>query len=178
MNKYALLAQAITDQLTMPDLIAKYTPHTPRNDRIPCPLHGGESYNMHFVDYGYYCWVCGEKGGVIQFVQAMFNLSFQDAVIKLNDDFGLNLPINRRLTLREQRQAEQRRAEVMRQRAEQDAKKQAYDRLYWSLWDEWIRLDINSRQHDWTDPTEPPSDEYVEAVKMLCVAEYRINSEL
>jgi DNA primase len=178
MNNYTHHAQTINDSLTMPDIIARYIPHTPRNNRIPCAIHGGVDYNMHYVDYGYYCWVCGEKGGVIQFTQKVFGLTFRDAVEKLNMDFGLNLPIGRRMTLREQRQAEQRRNEVVQKRAEQAKQKQAYEDKYWLLWDEWIRLDNNSRQYGWSDPDGQPDDEYVEAMCRLDVVWDKIVTEL
>lgn len=75
----------------MPDVIARYTPHTPRMRRIPCPLHNGRDYNFSFTDTQFKCFVCDEGGDVISFVEKLFGVDYKTAVQKLNDDFHLGL---------------------------------------------------------------------------------------
>lgn len=138
--------EAIKSSISMPKAIAHYAPNpAPKHDRIPCPVHNGKGYNMWFSEWGYHCFVCGTSGDVIHFVQHIFGMTFQEAVEKLNQDFGLGIPMNRRLTLREQREAQQRHNAVMAEREREEAEQKARQDLYNALWDEWARLDQNRR---------------------------------
>ena len=59
-----------------------------------CPFHSGDntpSFKIYPGDRGFYCFGCGAAGDVIKFVQLLFNLSFIEAVKKLNSDFSLGL---------------------------------------------------------------------------------------
>ena len=82
---------------------------------IPCPFHTGDKtpslkvYNE--VGRGFHCHACGAGNSVIDFVMKLFNLTFAQAVVRLNSDFGLGLtnerPDNRELDrLRKERQGQ------------------------------------------------------------------------
>lgn len=91
-NDYKAAAQVIKQRVTMPDVIAMYAPTpAPRHNRIPCPIHHGEDYNLAFQQYRYKCHVCGAGGDCIDFVKSMFGLKFAEAVKKINADFHLEL---------------------------------------------------------------------------------------
>ncbi len=47
------------------------------------------------VDKNFICFGCGEKGTVIDFVSKLFNLKPYDAALKLIDDFGLTVTVQR-----------------------------------------------------------------------------------
>ena len=127
MNELFQYADTIKSHVTMQQAIALYAPNSaPRQNRIPCPIHNGDNYNLHYSDKLYHCFVCGEGGDVIKFVQHIFKINFMCAVRKINEDFGLNLPLDRKPTLREQREAEIRQRELAAERAEK-RHKQAYD---------------------------------------------------
>lgn len=51
---------------------------------------------------GCYCFGCGYSADVIGFVQKYFNLDFKQTIQKLNDDFGLCLPIGQKLSRNQQ----------------------------------------------------------------------------
>lgn len=62
-----------------------------------CPWHGTDkhpSMKIYDGDRGYHCFTCGIGGDCIDFVSKYFGLSFQEAIKKINSDFGLNLPLN------------------------------------------------------------------------------------
>lgn len=89
----------IKSKITMNDLIDKYVSIQPKRNRIPCPLHNGQDYNFWFNDKSFYCFVCGEKGDIFKFVEKLFNINFKSALNKLNYDFSLGLPIDKKLPL-------------------------------------------------------------------------------
>lgn len=87
-------AEQIKSMVTMTDLLNRYGFQVVMG-RMPCPFHMGKDRNLSIkANRTYRCWVCGESGDVITFVQRYFGLSFRDALAKLNTDFSLGLPLD------------------------------------------------------------------------------------
>ena len=86
-------AGIIKSSVSMPEVAERYTGQRIIRNRIRCPIHHGSDLNMRIYRSSYHCFVCHATGDVIQFVQSVLGLSFQDAMKRLNDDFGLHLPI-------------------------------------------------------------------------------------
>lgn len=90
-------AGIIKSSIPMPDVAERYTGQRIVRNRIRCPIHHGSDLNMRIYRSSYHCFVCHATGDVIQFVQSVLGLSFQDAMKRLNEDFRLNLPIGEKL---------------------------------------------------------------------------------
>ena len=90
-------AGIIKSSVPMQDVVERYTGQRPIRNRIRCPIHHGSDLNMRIYRNSYHCFVCHATGDVIQFVQSVLGLSFQDAMKQLNEDFRLNLPIGEKL---------------------------------------------------------------------------------
>lgn len=86
-------AEIIKRLVPMHDVAERYTGQRIVRNRIRCPMHNGTDRNMRIYPKSYYCWVCHAHGDVIQFVMTVLGLSFQDAMRRINADFGLGLPI-------------------------------------------------------------------------------------
>ena len=86
-------ADIIKSRVTMQDVVERYTGQRIVLNRICCPVHNGTDRNMRIYQRSYYCWVCHASGDVIQFVQSVMGISFRDAMQRINEDFGLGLPI-------------------------------------------------------------------------------------
>ena len=58
-----------------------------------CPFHGEKTPSFHIIPATqvWHCFGCGAGGSVIDFVIRLFGLSFAQACLKLNCDFGLGL---------------------------------------------------------------------------------------
>jgi len=176
-NNYSVLAEQIKDRVSMRDAIALYAPnYTPRYNRIPCPIHNGENFNLSFTDDLFHCFVCGSGGDVIHFVQHIFGIDFPAALDKLNTDFDLGIPLDRKPTLRERRDAQKRHREIMAERERRAAEKQAREELYWALWDEWIRLDKNRTAYAPQSPDDIVHPLYAEAVQKMPHQSYLIDT--
>jgi DNA primase len=133
---------------------------------------------MSFNDKFYHCHKCGSGGDVIHFVQHIFGLPFPAALDKLNTDFNLGIPLDRRPTLREQRDAHKRHSEIMAERERQEAEQKARDELYHSLWGEWIRLDRNRTEYAPKSPDEEAHSLFIEALQKIDYQSYLINALL
>ncbi|MBR6939712.1 MAG: DNA primase [Clostridia bacterium] len=62
---------------------------TGRNGKIICPFHDDRNPSMQ-VDRGFYCYGCGEKGDVIDFVSKYYGISVCDAAKRISAEFGLS----------------------------------------------------------------------------------------
>lgn len=179
MNNYSLAAESIKERVSMQEAIAFYAPSpAPRNNRIPCPVHGGTNHNMSFTDKFYHCHKCGAGGDVIHFVQHIFGLSFPAALDKLNTDFNCGAILDRRQTLREQRDAQKRHGEIVAERERQEAQKQAYEDLYNRIWDEFARLDRNRIEHAPKIQDDVWDELFAEALQKIGYQEYLIDTLL
>ncbi|MFA5675431.1 MAG: CHC2 zinc finger domain-containing protein [Christensenellales bacterium] len=177
MNNYTYATDRIKSEIFIQDAIELYSPGAePKQNRIPCPIHQGDDYNFSYTDKLFYCFVCGAGGDIIDFVKLLHNIGFRDAVTKLNDDFGLGCPLDRRMTLREQRDAQYRRNAIETDRQRRAAEKLARNKKYWQIWEEWARLDKNKIDFAPTSPCEEPHPLFVEALNKLGYQKYLLDS--
>ena len=75
-----------------------------RNGKAICPFHPDHNPSLTFRNSRFRCWSCGEAGDCIDLAAKLFNLAPLAAVKLLNDEFSLDLPIDRPLTGKELRQ--------------------------------------------------------------------------
>lgn len=166
----------IKSQINMIDICRTYGFNIQRGNFICCPFHNEKTPSLKLYDgnRGFYCFGCGEHGSVIDFVMRYFNLDFPKAISKLNDDFCLGLPIGQRIDRRKQLEME-RLAFQRRQKAKQEeAERQQIEDAYWAAFDEWKRLDENKRKYAPETQTEPLHPLFIEALKNISGAEYRL----
>ena len=63
---------------------------TSRNGMACCPFHHDRHPSMKLNEDYFFCFGCGAKGDVIDFVARLFDLSSYEAAQKLTADFGLD----------------------------------------------------------------------------------------
>ena len=61
-----------------------------RNDMVCCPFHNDRYPSLKLNQDYFFCFGCGAKGDVIDFVARLFDLSSYEAAQKLASDFGLD----------------------------------------------------------------------------------------
>ena len=169
-------AEKIKSMVSMPEMMEHYGFSLNRSGFCKCPFHSERSASCKAYPgtRGYYCFGCNQSGSVIDFVMKFFGLSFVDAIKKINEDFSLGLPIGEKLDRR--KQLEMNRQAFMRKR-EVEAEKAELERLenaYWTAFDEWKMLDENKRKYAPETQTEPLNQLFVEALKNISGAEYRL----
>ena len=167
-------ADEIKSRLKMQQVIDYYGIERNRANRIRCVLHNGQDFNCGIKDHYIHCFVCGQSADVIKFVQVYFGLNFQSAISKLNDDFNLGLPIGKKIDRRTQLEINKAAFERKRKAEQQQKERQKIEDDYWSAFDEWKRLDDNKRNYAPKTPTEPLHPLFVEALKNIDGAEYRL----
>lgn len=77
--------------LSMQDILIKYGIET-RNTKLRCPFHGEDRRpSAKAYEKNFHCFACQRHLDVIGFVENYFNLSFKEAMQKINIDFNLGL---------------------------------------------------------------------------------------
>lgn len=119
----------IVEMVSMPEICKRYGIKKSRTGFISCPFHNEKTPSLKVYEgkKGFYCFGCGKSGNVITFVMSYFGIDFRSALMKLNYDFSLNLPIERKMTLREKQYLDRKGKE--RKRLEDERKRDAKEKL-------------------------------------------------
>lgn len=84
----------ILDNIKMVNILDKYGIEY-RNTKLRCPFHGEDRRpSAKAYEKNFHCFACQRHLDVIGFVEEYFNLSFKEAMQKINIDFGLGLDSN------------------------------------------------------------------------------------
>lgn len=172
------VSQEISRRITMFDLFAQYGFYPNRSGFISCPFHAEKtpSFGTYKEGQRFKCFGCGESGSVIDFVMKLFGLDFNEAVYKINYDFGLGILTGSPASIREQRRiakAEQERIMVVQTKK---MHREARKRAYFGLLDEWIRLDKNRREFAPQTEAEPWHPLFVESLQKMTYQEYLMDT--
>lgn len=170
-----IVAERIKSMLTMRQALEYYGFQVNRAGFLSCPFHTEKTASLKVYERGFYCFGCGAGSSVIDFVMRYFGLDFQAAVKKLNFDFCLGLPLERKMTLRqaaELKQAEKRHQEELERRQAEEAKKRAYT----EEWDEWMRLDFNRINYAPKSQSDEWHPLFVEALQKMAYQEYLMDT--
>ena len=86
----------LRDKITLSDVIGRSVRiiNKGRNKVACCPFHKEKTPSFHISDEKgfYHCFGCGAHGDVISFVMQQDGLSFKEAVEKLAEENGIELP--------------------------------------------------------------------------------------
>jgi DNA primase len=165
------IANEIKQRLNTRDVLTAYGIETNSKGFACCPFHNEKtaSFKVYDGDRGYYCFGCGESGDVITFVQKLFNLSFPEALRKIDTDFGLNIYGDH--TFEDIRRSHYQQMAVKAKKERAKREKEALNNEYWKAFDEWKRLDDNRRIYKPKSPDEDLHPLFVESLQKL---EYQI----
>jgi DNA primase len=85
---------ARTDIVDVVSAYVKYTKHSGSEHIALCPFHSEKtpSFTVNRDKQQYYCFGCGQGGGVVNFIRAIENLSFTDAIEFLARRAGMTVP--------------------------------------------------------------------------------------
>jgi DNA primase len=164
--------QTIKERLTMFDVCQQYGFEPNRADFICCPFHNEKTPSMKIYrgDKGYSCFGCGASGDVISFVQKLFNLSFQETLKKIDNDFCLNIYSDKSFEELRKMHYQQKQFEAKKER--EKAEKEQAENEYWQVFDEWKRLDDNFKKYKPKTGNEELHPLFVEALQKIALQEY------
>ena len=151
----SMVADEIKQRITARDVAAKYGLEVDRQGWAKCPLHSDHrpSLKVYDGDRGWHCFQCGAGGTAIDLVMALFGITCDQAMVRINGDFQLGL-IGRKLSRYEQALAanqlmQRRKAEKLDAINKADAEKE-YD----SAFRAWLVLQKTIDQFRPRDPLQ------------------------
>jgi glucose-6-phosphate isomerase len=106
-------------------------------------------------------------------VQKLFNLSFQEALKKIDIDFGLNLYGDK--TFEELRKSHYQTKQLQAKMEREKAEKENADMEYWAVFDEWKRLEDNKQKFAPKMPDEELHPLFVEVLQKLSYQTYLLD---
>ena len=168
------VVQIIKDRLTMCEVLERYGYEPNKKGFMCCPFHLEKTPSMRIYDKDYHCFGCGEHGDVITFVQKLFNLSFQEALKKIDVDFVLNLYGDK--TFEELRKSHYQTKKKKKKREREKAEKEQSNVEYWAAFDEWKRLDDNRQNYVPKTPDEQLHPLFIAVIAIVALRSSRFLS--
>ena len=165
--------QTIKDRLTMREVLEYYGYEPNKKGFICCMFHNEKTPSMKIFEKDYHCFGCGEHGDTITFVQKLFNLSFQEALKKIDIDFCLNLYGDK--TFEELRKSHYQLKQLQAKRKREKAEREQAKAQYWAVFDEWKRLDDNTQKFAPKKFDEDLHPLFIEALQKLAYQEYLLD---
>lgn len=93
--------EKIIQYLNIKEVILRYSEtEVDRHNRCACPLHNGINHNLAVYPKtnSFYCFNCGAGGDLIKFVSLYLNISYHEAMQKIDRDYNLGIFKNRHKT--------------------------------------------------------------------------------
>ena len=84
------LFETIKAAVTVRQAAEHYGLKVSRNNMVCCPFHDDRIPSMKLNEDYFYCFGCGAKGDVIDFVARLYDLTSLQAAQKLAYDFGID----------------------------------------------------------------------------------------
>jgi hypothetical protein len=113
---------------------------------------------------------------MIGFVQRHFDVDFNTAIKKINEDFCLGLPIGQRLDRRQKEQIAKRRFLAEKEKKAKMAEYQQIKDEYNAALDEWVRLERQKREYRPENENCTLHPLFVDAIMNLSHAERRLDT--
>lgn len=121
--------EEIKSRVTITDVIRKYSPSSEiKKDVIRCPFHSERtaSFRIYQSNNSFYCFGCGIGGDQINFVAKILDISYYDALKRVDEDFMLGVfsrkisksTLQKRIYERERKRFEEEKAKLKRQAEE------------------------------------------------------------
>lgn len=160
------ISESIKERLTCYDFLTSVGVHVDRCGKAKCPFHGEKTASLKVYEdpkRGWHCFGCGTGGSVIDLAMRWYGMNYRDTTERLNEEFGLRLPIHKR---RPQSEIDAINEEIERKRAERQAlhdRAEEAHRTYLDALEAWTKneqiIDSKRPQGHFNEP----DDEWLDA---------------
>lgn len=172
---YEKFVEEINTRITMLDVIEKYGGNVVKGSFVNCFFHNEKTSSLKLYEKSFYCFGCGKGGDIITFVREMFGLSFMQAIIRIDSDFSLVLPLFKQLTPKELYLENKKVKELKRQIEQKKKEDEEKEYIYWNAFNEWVRLDRNKRIYNPKNTDGIMHPLFFEALQKLAYQEYLLD---
>ncbi len=139
----AYVNEQIKSAISVKEAAEHYGLKAGRNDMVCCPFHNDRDPSLKLSEGYFFCFGCGAKGDIFDFVMKLFNIPFGKAVNKLCEDFLLPYGNCTKMNQNELVELQAKSDEVVRQRKEKELYRKQLEDEYWGLWNALQDLEDN-----------------------------------
>ena len=100
--------EVVREQVTAQEAARVYGLTIDRRGWALCPFHPDHKPSMSFKGGRYRCWSCGASGDAVDLVRGLFGGTYWEALQRINQDFGVGLPISGEPTPQQRAEAQER----------------------------------------------------------------------
>ena len=118
--------EIIKERVSMSEALSVYGYEMNRAGYITCPFHSEKTASCKIYEYSFHCFGCGAGGDVINFVKKLFDINFNQAIVRINEDFHLGLKLDNQSTPEQRKMARERIAQRKRNEEEKRKKDKEY----------------------------------------------------
>ena len=169
--------EQIKQQLDFTDILQKYGFEVNRAGFISCPFHTTDktpSLKISKSNKSFKCYGCNAGGTVIDFVMNLFNIKFNEAIVKIDNDFCLGL--TRKLTLREAQAIKVKQIEMIKKRQQEQRDQEEKKQNYYEALDLWILNEHIKNKYEPKDPYEEWNPNFKQALHNYSEIKFYIES--
>ena len=160
------------ETVTLDMAVRQYLPgETIKAGRISCPLHHGHDKNMALYRDHFYCYVCNQGGDVIGCVSHILGISAHDALVRMNEDFRLGLPVDYNSSWKGRRDYAKKHEAETKARWQRQQTAIAKDLFRREVLKAYYIAERRSRELAPQDPEDEPSEEWLQACFWLNILE-------
>lgn len=173
------ITDIIKQTLTMHDIATHYGFEPDRQGFICCPFHNEKTPSLKIYENGkgYYCFGCGAGGDVINFVMRLFDENFSEAARRINIEFNLGLPFDRKMSLREKYELKDKFEKRKQKQLEEKQKRERLTTEWLEAYGRWIELDKILRQFKPNNPDEQLNPQFVKALHELETVAFQLEEK-
>lgn len=157
------ISEQIKDLVDLRVAIEHYGVHFNRRGFAICPFHDEKTASLSIKGQRWKCFGCDAGGSIIDFVMRLFNISFPQAVVRLNADFGLGFTSEKANPQQLER--------LKKEKQEKDYERELYEAEYREKSDAYRRL-WQAKQTRAPKTIEDVDPLYVEACHVLPILDY------
>ena len=165
------LAEEIKSRVSTKDFCASVGILIDRHGSALCPFHGDRKTPSLKVyadpARGWHCFGCGQGGDVIKFAMLWYGIGFWQAIVRIDTDFGLRLPINHKYTsedMRKSREDAQKRA--LNAKLEEQRRRDV-EGHYWACFDRLLAIVRDVEAHRPKNINDEFPDKWAKAIRIL-----------
>lgn len=166
-----LMARSIKERIPLKEGLSFYGVRTNTAGFASCPFHGPEQYGSFKVyESKWHCFGCHAHGDLVDFVALDNGMRAAEAIVKINEDFHLGLPLKANIGRAERMEMERKAKELEERRKAERARFEAIQKEYDEAMREWTRWDFIKWLYEPIEPNDSDLDKYAEACWQLPVA--------
>lgn len=154
----------IKENVSAEEVAGYYGLHIKKHMAV-CPFHSDKNPSLK-LGKRFYCFACGAKGDVIDYVSKFFNISSKEAAIKIGNDFGI--PVNEPLSEEVKKQIIERKIAYQKRMNQENSQKH----FFIIVSDYYHMLKKQIFIYSPSSPDEEMNDLFVRAVHEIPFVEY------